>query len=690
MPRELRKRTSRPNYSILADLEDELDAGPSTSALQVRAEKDASGSESDFAPNDEDIDAQAEEEEEEGDDEEEILYDLEDADASVGRSSADEDPEPTISKNTIRKAAKKSSGKQDSTSKTNANALPSVHHRHRAVPIFRWNGKVERLKERPQLFKEPVIVPTNSWSYNDQAANRIGKSHGLNAGSGPLWELMEDRGWYKESFEWAEDENEAYRRPSVHEDVKVPEDWQILSPRAYKQYLAVAPLPSNSHAYMVGARAQRPAYACIQIWTLSASDSDAGEDEGAGEDSNTDGVVRCEMVLCVESGGARELKWCPLPSHDSYQPNASGSNPCKLGIIAGTFEDGSISLYAVPDPANIRARAQNSANAGPIFVKLSNPLLRLELEDTTLWCLDWANSDIIAAGCANGSIVVYDVGTALREGITGIDEHILPTHYFPVHQSAIQSITWVRAPTVSATGERTADNPTVIATGGYDGLECFSDIRERTGVIMNRTREVVNSVDYSPFYGGPISVGQENTVKAYSLAPVMLGRGHKFMEPNGPVWSIKSSDYHPQIAVGASDGSCHTTNTVRSTRRGGAVAFFVHKIYQLDYSRKTGEYRMLERFLPQETKDRPSATKAKQPIPIGTGAWSPGVGVQRVVWNSGNGLAGAPLLASATGSGLCRIDWLLGRWYKGRVPYVTVEAIRQEVEGEDGMEEDSE
>jgi len=28
----------------------------------------------------------------------------------------------------------------------------------------------------------------------------------------------------------------------------------------------------------------------------------------------------------------------------------------------------------------------------------------------------------------------------------------------------------------------------------------------------------------------------------------------------------------------------------------------VHKIYQIDYSRKTGEFRMLERFLPQVIK----------------------------------------------------------------------------------------
>lgn len=140
----------------------------------------------------------------------------------------------------------------------------------------------------------------------------------------------------------------------------------------------------------------------------------------------------------------------------------------------------------------------------------------------------------------------------------------------------------------------------------------------------------------------------------------------------------------------------------------------MHKIYQLDYSRNKKEYRMLEHFLPtvgpgreitlplyvheliplvinvQETQDRPSATKANKVLPIGTGAWSPEVGIQRVVWNTGNGLGGAPLLASSTGSGLCRIDWLLGRWMRERIPYYGIEGIRQEVDDRDVMDEDSE
>lgn len=62
----------------------------------------------------------------------------------------------------------------------------------------------------------------------------------------------------------------------------------------------------------------------------------------------------------------------------------------------------------------------------------------------------------------------------------------------------------------------------------------------------------------------------------------------------------------------------------------------------------------------------------------GTGVWPPSIGVHRVTWNCGNGLAAASLLASATGTGLCRVDRLDGRWLKGKVPYHGIEAIRRE------------
>jgi transcription factor C subunit 6 len=99
---------------------------------------------------------------------------------------------------------------------------------------------------------------------------------------------------------------------------------------------------------------------------------------------------------------------------------------------------------------------------------------------------------------------------------------------------------------------------------------------------------VINGLVFSPFAGGPITMDHENMVKAYSASPSMLGRGHSLFEPQGPVWvcgplcliekrkfilfqTVHASDFHPQLAVGAADGTCSTTNMLRSTRRGGSV-----------------------------------------------------------------------------------------------------------------------
>jgi transcription factor C subunit 6 len=102
---------------------------------------------------------------------------------------------------------------------------------------------------------------------------------------------------------------------------------------------------------------------------------------------------------------------------------------------------------------------------------------------------------------------------------------------------------------------------------------------------------------------------------------------------------------------------------------------------------------MLERFLPNETHERANASRPKtEPLAertsSSTGAWSPEVSVHRVAWNDGGGLAGTPWLASATASGLCRVDWLEGRWMRGRIPYGGVTIIRKEVEGEIVEEDD--
>ena len=131
---------------------------------------------------------------------------------------------------------------------------------------------------------------------------------------------------------------------------------------------------------------------------------------------------------------------------------------------------------------------------------------------------------------------------------------MFPTHYFTVHQSAIRAIAWIRAPPSSIFGPLTKENPTVIASGGYDGAEYLLDIRDPQAYILNRTRglcqrslsfmlyvmllslDVINSITYTPYSGGPVTIDHENIVKTYSVSPIMLGRGHQLLEPSGPVW----------------------------------------------------------------------------------------------------------------------------------------------------------
>lgn len=149
---------------------------------------------------------------------------------------------------------------------------------------------------------------------------------------------------------------------------------------------------------------------------------------------------------------------------------------------------------------------------------------------------------------------------------------------------------------------------------------------------------------FSPFTGGPITMDHENTVKAYSASPSMLGRGHSLMEPQGPVWvSYLSSDGSPCVhfsydwkyaectCLGFSSAAgrwCYRWNLfyhkyIEKNKTGRLSGmpfrskkfwepdfwpmsswkikkpFLVYKIFQMDYNRNTKEYRMLDCFLPQ-------------------------------------------------------------------------------------------
>jgi len=189
-------------------------------------------------------------------------------------------------------------------------------------------------------------------------------------------------------------------------------DWCPIHPDdrphcAYKYYLAVAPFPSRTHSPGVGIKIARPSRACVQLWSFGPSPGTEGSDDDKGE-------MKCEMVLCIDSGPALELKWCPLPSHDPLS-GPSLNSPRKLGLLAGVFEDGSLSVYVVPYPpdlayADLQYLLQHVAvlrqQMSPSILSLINrdpqtPLATLNQACTNACDNDFRTRELVVGGLRN-------------------------------------------------------------------------------------------------------------------------------------------------------------------------------------------------------------------------------------------------------------------------------------------------
>lgn len=102
--------------------------------------------------------------------------------------------------------------------------------RSRTAPLFLRRAQVERLLEAPEPFKPSRIGAANSWNSDEAIADKFSRAVALNIGRGPVWELLEDRSWWKESVNVLNDEveTEALRRPRVHQTVRVSPNLQVL------------------------------------------------------------------------------------------------------------------------------------------------------------------------------------------------------------------------------------------------------------------------------------------------------------------------------------------------------------------------------------------------------------------------------------------------------------------------------
>jgi len=78
-------------------------------------------------------------------------------------------------------------------------SLPAKDHRHRPGSLWCPPSGVTRLATRPDMFCFPDLLPTTS-SEDFSVAHRVKKAWMYCVSAGPCWELLEDRGFYKEEY----------------------------------------------------------------------------------------------------------------------------------------------------------------------------------------------------------------------------------------------------------------------------------------------------------------------------------------------------------------------------------------------------------------------------------------------------------------------------------------------------------
>lgn len=228
MGRSLRARTSITNYAALLDIADE-DAAAQPGSSNIPVEDDPG---SDFAPGG---DALSDAEHEADSPETKLISDPSTAVTShkpkgKGRAKTEKPAKEPLASDLA--AFERPSYRQMYTL-----PQPSVNHRHKAVPIFRHTAPTERLSQAPRLFGENATMPTNAYTSSQPVTERLNRALGYNIAAGPLWELVEDRGWFKEG-DWAVDllGTAASRRPRVYSDVPIYAQWSILTARSDLQF----------------------------------------------------------------------------------------------------------------------------------------------------------------------------------------------------------------------------------------------------------------------------------------------------------------------------------------------------------------------------------------------------------------------------------------------------------------------
>lgn len=167
---------------------------------------------------------------------------------------------------------------------------------------------------------------------------------------------------------------------------------------------------------------QPPYKSSIQIWEfMSSSDGHV----------SLKTLPKLRKVICTNWGDVKSLKWCPAPRKfdSSSQPDETSN----LGLMAVLFGDGSIRVVDIS--------VSTSSEKPTEYVHMQAAAFVTRPPNTICTCLTWLSSTSIAAGCANGSVGVWNVSSSLTGSSTETEQIAEPVVYASLATTYVLAVT---------------------------------------------------------------------------------------------------------------------------------------------------------------------------------------------------------------------------------------------------------
>ncbi|CAG8784390.1 30588_t:CDS:10 [Gigaspora margarita] len=368
-------------------------------------------------------------------------------------------------------------------------------------------------------------------------------------------------------------------------------DWCPNIQNQHDQYLAIGGYKSTTEEHHYIARRQKnDVNYAIQIWKIDCQD-----DATSIEDPKLD------IVICHEYGCTFDLQWCPYGAQDNCKDAFEGQSEHfipKLGILAASFSDGSIGIFAIPKPDYVRHKFGLSQDSNkPLFVKILKPLLVLSLPQVLCWTISWGGHKKIATGCTNGDIAIWDIEDILTSNITNKNLSDLEA--------------W-----------NSMENPSHTLSCGHDGrLLIFNEREPWFKNMIQRIRAFIMTTCWPCHYGGIAFADTDNT-------------------------RISASYFHPFMASCSADGTVKMANICRlRDRHQKPIQVTLYRI-GLDEDQKTILF--WDNIKSQETTATYHTPQAFSHF------FKPEVSIQRIAWNPN--LNAGTWIASGGTLGLVRVE----------------------------------